>query len=310
MSESLIVAPADASKRLDVYVSESVPGVTRSAAQRLIAEGLVTVDGQSERNSYRLRAGQLVAVTLPEVKATEIVAEAMPLAVVYEDSHIIVIDKPAGMVVHPAVGHRRGTLVNALLYHVQDLAGISGEERPGIVHRLDKNTSGLLVVAKHTESLLRLQQQLSSRKMGREYVALTHGCPKVNQGTVNAPIGRHASRRKEMAVVPHGRAAVTHYQVLDCLGGYALLACKLETGRTHQIRVHLAYIGHPVVGDEVYGPRKSTLQLTRHMLHAAKLTLTHPMTGERMEFSSELPAEFRSLLDKLQRIAGGISSKR
>jgi 23S rRNA pseudouridine1911/1915/1917 synthase len=310
MSASHVVTPADASKRLDVYVSEFVPGLTRSAAQRLIAKGLVTVDGQSERNSYRLRAGQRVAVTLPEVKATELVAEAVPLTVVYEDCDIIVIDKPAGMVVHPAVGHRRGTLVNALLHHVQDLAGISGEERPGIVHRLDKNTSGLLVVAKHTESLLRLQQQLASRRMGREYVALTHGCPKVWQGTVNAPIGRHPARRKEMAVVPQGRAAVTHYQVLDCLGGYALLACRLETGRTHQIRVHLAYLGHPIVGDEVYGPRKSPLQLTRHMLHAAKLTLTHPLTGERMEFGSELPAEFRSLLDKLQRMAGGISSER
>lgn len=307
---TLVVSPAHASRRLDVYVSEVVPGVTRSAAQRLIALGLVTVDGRCEQNSYRLRAGQQVSVTLPPVKASEIVAEAVPLAVVHEDSDIIVIDKPAGMVVHPAVGHRSGTLVNALLHHVQDLAGVSGEERPGIVHRLDKNTSGLLVVAKHTESLLCLQQQLSSRKMGREYVALTHGCPKVTQGTVKAPIGRHPTRRKEMAVVPGGRAAATHYQVLDCLGAYALLACKLETGRTHQIRVHLAYLGYPIVGDEVYGPRKPPLQLNRHMLHAAKLTLTHPVTGERMEFSSELPAEFRSLLDKLQRIAGGINSQR
>ncbi len=304
MNAAPVVSPADAAKRLDVYVSERFPSVTRSAAQRLIAAGLVTVDGRVLHNSYRLRAGQSVAVSLPEVKATEIVAEELPLVVVYEDSDIVVVDKPAGMVVHPAVGHRRGTLVNALLHHVRDLAGINGEERPGIVHRLDKNTSGLLVVAKHTESLLRLQQQLSSRKMGREYVALVYGCPKDARGTVNAPIGRHPTRRKEMAVVPQGRVAITHYQVKDCLGAYALITCRLETGRTHQIRVHLAYLGYPIVGDEVYGPRKAPWKLTRHMLHAAGLTLTHPMTGERMDFSSELPEDFKAMQGKLQRIAG------
>lgn len=304
MNAAPVVSPADAAKRLDVYVSERFPSVTRSAAQRLIAAGLVTVDGRVLHNSYRLRAGQSVAVSLPEVKATEIVAEELPLVVVYEDSDIVVVDKPAGMVVHPAVGHRRGTLVNALLHHVRDLAGINGEERPGIVHRLDKNTSGLLVVAKHTESLLRLQQQLSSRKMGREYVALVYGCPKDARGTVNAPIGRHPTRRKEMAVVPQGRVAITHYQVKDCLGAYALITCRLETGRTHQIRVHLAYLGYPIVGDEVYGPRKAPWKLTRHMLHAARLTLTHPMTGERMDFSSELPEDFKAMQGKLQRIAG------
>lgn len=304
MNAAPVVSPADAAKRLDVYVSERFPSVTRSAAQRLIAAGLVTVDGRVLHNSYRLRAGQSVAVSLPEVKATEIVAEELPLVVVYEDSDIVVVDKPAGMVVHPAVGHRRGTLVNALLHHVRDLAGINGEERPGIVHRLDKNTSGLLVVAKHTESLLRLQQQLSSRKMGREYVALVYGCPKDASGTVNAPIGRHPTRRKEMAVVPQGRVAITHYQVKDCLGAYALITCRLETGRTHQIRVHLAYLGYPIVGDEVYGPRKAPWKLTRHMLHAARLTLTHPMTGERMDFSSELPEDFKAMQGKLQRIAG------
>jgi len=304
MITSAIITSTDADKRLDVYVSEALAGLTRSRAQRLIEAGAVTVDGRSERNSYRLREGQSVSISLPEVRAAEIVAEALPLAVVYEDSAIVVVNKPAGMVVHPAAGHRRGTLVNALMYHVADLAGVNGEERPGIVHRLDKNTSGLLVVAKHTESLLRLQQQLSSRKMGREYVALIHGCPKQAAGTVNAPIGRHPVRRKEMAVVPHGRAAITHYQVTDCIGGYAVVACKLETGRTHQIRVHLAYIGHPVVGDEVYGPRKTPWKLTRHMLHAARLTLTHPITCERMDFVSELPEDFKAMHNKLQRIAG------
>lgn len=303
---STVVSPTDADKRLDVYVSAVVPGLTRSAAQRLIASGLVTVDGRSERNSYRLRAGQYVTVSLPEteVRATAIVAEALPLAIVYEDSDIVVVDKPAGMVVHPAVGHRQGTLVNALLHHVQDLAGINGEERPGIVHRLDKNTSGLLVVAKHTVSLLRLQHQLSSRQMGREYVAIVHGCPKQTSGTVNAPIGRHPARRKEMAVVPHGRAAITHYQVRECLGAYAVVTCKLETGRTHQIRVHLAYLGYPIVGDEVYGPRKTPWELTRHMLHAARLRLIHPITGESMDFASELPPEFKAMQIKLKNIAG------
>lgn len=303
MNVNVCVSQGDAGKRLDVYLSEVLLATTRSVAQRLIEQGLVTVDGRILRNSYRVRTGQYIAVVRPTLVATGTSPEAIPLTLVYEDSDIVVVDKPAGMVVHPAAGHRSGTLVNALLHHVQDLAGVGGEERPGIVHRLDKNTSGLLVVAKHAVSLNRLQQQLSSRTMGREYIALVHGCPKSVRGTINAPIGRHPNRRKEMAVVAGGRAATTHFEVQECLDVYAALACKLETGRTHQIRVHLAYLGYPVVGDDVYGPRKSPWKLGRHMLHAEKLTLVHPMTGERMDFYSELPPEFVEFYNKLRKSA-------
>lgn len=291
----------EAGLRLDVCISAVFPELTRSAAQRLIAEGAVLVDGKHQKSNYRLKAGQQIEVRVPDPVPTDNLAEDIPLNVVYEDSDIIVIDKSAGMVVHPAAGNRSGTLVNALLYHVDDLAGVGGEERPGIVHRLDKDTSGLLVVAKNDKSLLFLQHQLATRTMGREYLAIVHGRFKQEAGTISAPIGRHPTRRKEMAVVSDGRPAITHYQVLEDYHLYTLLSCKLDTGRTHQIRVHMSHIGHPVVGDTVYGPRKAPFDLSRQMLHARKLTLLHPTTKETMEFLSEVPFAIAELIQRLRK---------
>ena len=296
-----VVTPEEAGKRLDVALALAFPELTRSAIQRLIEEGNVTVEGRKERSNYKVKTSQTLVLTLPAAVPSVAQPEDIPLRIMYEDSDLIVIDKSQGMVVHPAVGNYSGTLVNALLYHVDDLSGIGGEQRPGIVHRLDKDTTGLLVVAKNDKSHVTLQQQLSTRTMKREYVAILHGTVKSDKGTVEAPIARHPQRRKEMAIVKGGRLAITHYTVEERFVGYTVVGLQLETGRTHQIRVHMASIGHPVLGDPVYGPKKPPFALPGQMLHARKLGFIHPSSGEPMTFESNVPQLFIELLDKLRK---------
>lgn len=289
-------------ERLDVWLSrlESIP--SRAFAKRLIDEGKVWVNGRpAAKAGVKVREGDTVEVYLPPPEPSTAEPEAIPLDIVYEDEHILVINKPAGMVVHPAPGHTKGTLVNALLYHVPDLAGVGGVKRPGIVHRLDKETSGLLVVAKSGESLVALARQMKERRIMRRYLALVHGVVAVDAGTVDAPIGRHPVKRQQMAVVPDGRPAVTHFRVLERMRNATYLSLRLETGRTHQIRVHMAFIGHPVIGDDKYGRADPHLIEYGHALHAAELAFEHPITGRPMEFRAPLPAAFEACLEKLRR---------
>ena len=301
MSEhSYLVSPNDAGLRLDVAVSRFFPDITRSQAARLIEAQHVTVDDEPQKSNYRVRPGQRLAVVIPAPVPCEALPEDIPLTVVYEDSDVVVINKAAGLVVHPAAGNWRGTLVNALLHHVDGLSGIGGEVRPGIVHRLDKDTSGLLVVAKNDYSHAHLVGQLASRTMGREYLALLHGRLRQEQGTVDLPIGRPPLRRKEMAVRAEGRTARTHYEVIELFDKYTLVRCKLDTGRTHQIRVHMAHIGHAIVGDPVYGPKRSAFGLSGQLLHAEKLVLAHPRTDLKMTFVCELPRLFADTLARLR----------
>ena len=309
----LIAQEGDVGRRLDAFVAERAE-ISRSAAVRLIEDGLVTVNGRPEQKKYQVSVGDAVSVTLPEAEEYEVEAEDIPLDVIYEDSDIIVINKPSGMVVHPAAGNYSGTLVNALLYRCRDtLSGIGGVMRPGIVHRIDKDTSGLLVVAKNDAAHRALSEELSYHGIVREYHALVKGGFKLDCGTVDLPIGRHPQDRKKMAVLPsggHSREAVTHYTVLERYGSVSYLSLKLETGRTHQIRVHMSHIGHPLLGDPVYGggltpfEKRHAPLLDGQMLHAKRLELTHPRTGERMEFSSELPDNFVKLLDILRKENG------
>ena len=300
----------DSGLRLDAVVAQAAD-ITRSAAARLIEEGCVLVAGERRAKKYAVRCGDPIEVNLPECKECEALPEDIPLDVVYEDGDIIVINKPSGMVVHPAPGNYTGTLVNALLYHCGDsLSGIGGVARPGIVHRIDKDTSGLLVVAKNNESHAALSGDLKVHAIVREYQALVIGGFTQDEGTVDLPIGRHPTDRKRMAVIRDGsagaREAVTHYRVLERFGGITHLSLQLETGRTHQIRVHMSYTGHPLLGDPVYGKAKSPFEQKHpslfdgQMLHARRLTLTHPRTGERMTFECPLPKNFERALELLR----------
>ena len=308
MSERVIVSPEEAGTRADVFLTAHFD-VTRTAAARLLDEGAALVNGKVAAKNYKLRVSDLVTLEMPPVKETETKAENLPLSIVYEDDDIAVIDKPKGMVVHPAAGNEDGTLVNALLYHMGDrLSGIGGEKRPGIVHRIDKDTSGLLVIAKNDFAHTILSEGLKTHSIDREYMAVAIGNFKDDGGTVNKPIGRNPRDRKKMAVVADGREAVTHYRVAERFHGYTLLALKLETGRTHQIRLHMASIGHPLLGDTVYGGGGTKFEkqqgslLVGQTLHAYRLTLTHPRTGEVMTFASPLPAYFETVLEKLRKI--------
>ena len=299
---------ADIGKRLDAYLAE-VADISRSAAAKLIEAGSVTVKDRKIEKKYQLKAGDEIELILPEAEEYEAVPENIPLDVVYEDSDIIVINKPSGMVVHPAPGNYTGTLVNALLYHCKDsLSGIGGVMRPGIVHRIDKDTSGLLVVAKNDAAHRALSEELGYHGIEREYHALVRGGFKEEAGTVDLPIGRHPVDRKKMAVIKNGdraREAVTHYEVLASYGQISYLRLKLETGRTHQIRVHMSHLGHALIGDEVYSGTKIPFEkqhaplLDGQILHAKRLSLTHPRTGERMTFECELPDNFKKLLEIL-----------
>ena len=289
--------------RADAVLSTMVEGLTRSAAQKWMEEGRVLLDGKPVKKNTPLKPGDTLLVSPPQPQDIDLVPQDIPLDIVYEDDDVVVVNKPVGMVVHPAPGHPDGTLVNALLYHCKEsLSGINGERRPGIVHRIDRDTSGLLIVAKNDKAHLALAAQLQDHSLFRLYHAVVVGGFKEDSGTVNAPLARHPVDRKRMAVcrTGEGREAVTHWQVVDSQGGYSHITCRLETGRTHQIRVHMASIGHPLVGDVVYGSKKPFPGLAGQCLHAACLTFTHPTTGERMTVEAPLPDWFTNTLRRLQ----------
>jgi 23S rRNA pseudouridine1911/1915/1917 synthase len=290
-------------ERADQFLARSVEGLTRSAAQRLLEEGRLTKEGKPLRKNDKLTQGDLLSLELPEPEPVDAQPEDIPLDVIYEDSDVIVVNKPVGMVVHPAPGHANGTLVNALLYHCGDsLSGIGGEIRPGIVHRIDRDTSGLIIVAKNDAAHLSLAEQLQDHSLYREYETIVIGNLKEESGTIDAPIGRHTRDRKKMAIDrQNGRRAVTHWSVLARYPGYTHLQCRLETGRTHQIRVHLASVGHPVLGDLVYGSKKPYSGLVGQCLHARRLSFCHPRTGQQMTVSCPLPDYFLAVLKKIDR---------
>ena len=293
----------ESGRRLDQFLAEKAEGLTRSAAQRLLEMGAVTRDGLPVRKNSRTEAGADYQVELPEPEPVDAVAQNIPLDVVYEDEDVIVVNKPVGMVVHPAPGHPDGTLVNALLYHCgKSLSGINGELRPGIVHRIDRDTSGLIIAAKNDAAHLALAAQLEDHSLARVYEAVAVGNLREEEGTVDAPIGRHPVDRKRMAVdVKNGRRAVTHWRVLGRYPGFTHVECRLETGRTHQIRVHMASIGHPLLGDTVYGARKPWPGLAGQCLHARRLRFVHPRTGQPVELECPLPAWFEDVLRRLER---------
>lgn len=290
-------------ERADALLARLVPGLTRSAAQRLLERGSVTLDGRPVRKQDRPAPGQALEVLLPDPEPVALIPQNIPLDVVYEDGDLIVVNKPVGLVVHPAPGHPDGTLVNALLYHCgASLSGINGELRPGIVHRIDRDTSGLIVAAKHDRAHLALAAQLQDHSLARTYEAVAVGTLKEDSGTVNAPVGRHPVDRKKMAVdYKNGREAVTHWSVLARYPGYTHVECRLETGRTHQIRVHLASIGHPLLGDTVYGGKKPVPGLAGQCLHARRLRFVHPSTGKTVELECPLPDWFQAVLRKIDR---------
>ena len=302
MTTVLTASNEDAGMRLDAFLAARLPELSRSRAASLVQEGRVTVNGRPASKSCRLTGGETLSVDLPEQPAdTSLTAQAIPLDVVYEDDDVIVVNKPAGLVVHPAPGHPDGTLVNALLHHCGDsLSGIGGEKRPGIVHRIDRDTSGLLIVAKNDFAHQSLSAQLADRSLSRVYEAVVHGGFRADSGTVNAPIGRHPVDRKRMAVTEkNSRHAVTHWEVIERYAGFTHIRCRLETGRTHQIRVHMAHIGHPLLGDMVYGAGKPEKGLEGQCLHARTLKFIHPRTGEHMELTSPLPEYFTAVLARL-----------
>ena len=303
MSEHIEITAEESGERIDALLSRLVPELTRSAAQRLLEEGLVTLGGVPVKKNRRTEPGEVYAALLPEPELPEPEPQDIPLDIVYEDADVVVVNKPRGMVVHPAPGHPDGTLVNALLWHCgESLSGVGGERRPGIVHRIDKDTSGLIIAAKNDYAHLALSAQLADRSLSRVYEAVARGEFREEAGTVDAPIGRHPTERKRMAVTERGsRPAVTHWEVIARYRGWTHIRCRLETGRTHQIRVHMAYIGHPLLGDMVYGAKKPERGLEGQCLHARELKFLHPRTGEAIHLSTELPEYFQQVLASLPR---------
>jgi 23S rRNA pseudouridine1911/1915/1917 synthase len=300
MEEIIRLSANEVDRRLDRYVAQTVPPLSRSRVQQLIAEGLITVNGARVKASYRLQQGDEIMVRIPPVEKIELVPQRIPLKVIYEDEDLVVVDKPAGMVVHPAHGHHDGTLVNALLARYPELP-VDEHNRPGIVHRLDKDTSGLIIAAKSEDARRNLQRQFKEGVVEKSYLALVEGKVEPERGVIDAPIGRDARRRKRMAVVRKGgRESVTEYRAIEYLGDYTLLEVTPRTGRTHQVRVHLAFIGHPLVGDKVYGYRKQRLGLRRHFLHAQRLGFHLPSSGEYVALTSELPHDLSEVLDRLR----------
>ena len=301
--QRLTVSPGDAGVRIDKYLAEQLPDITRSYLQKLLKDGSVQMNGKPVKASTKTAAGALIVLTIPEPEEPEILPEDIPLDILYEDSDVILINKPKDMVVHPAAGHYTGTLVNALMYHCKgDLSGINGVLRPGIVHRIDKDTTGVLIVCKNDRAHNALAEQLKEHSITRKYRAIVCGNLKEDEGTVDAPLGRHPQDRKRMAIVRSGgKRAVTHYRVLERFGNYTYIECRLETGRTHQIRVHMASLGHPLLGDEIYGRAKSPFKLEGQTLHAMVLGFIHPTTGEYLEFEAPLPEYFEKLLEKLRK---------
>ena len=292
-------------ERLDAFLARSVPDLSRSAAQKLLEDGCVTRNGKTAKKNDRPNPGDEICVTIPEPQEVDIVAKDIPLEIVYEDGDVIVINKPKGLVVHPAAGHQDDTLVNGLLFaKAGELSGINGELRPGIVHRIDKDTSGLLAVAKNDLAHTVLASQLKDHSMARTYEAIVCGSFKEDEGTVDAPIGRHPTDRKKMCVTQrNSKSAVTHWEVVTRYRGYTHIRCKLETGRTHQIRVHMAHIGHPILGDTVYGHKKPELGQDSQCLHAGTLCFAHPRDGHLVIVHAELPEYFRAVLDKLSKLS-------
>lgn len=299
-TEMFIASELDINKRLDLFLSEKFEHMSRSYVQGLIENESVKVNNKVKKSNYKLKFGDEISIEVPTPVELQVEGENIPIDTIYEDSDVIVVNKPQDMVVHPAPGNYTGTLVNALLYHCKDLSGINGVIRPGIVHRIDKDTTGILVVAKNDNAHNKLAEQLKNHSMTRTYYALVEGNVKQDEGIVNAPIGRHPVDRIKMAVVKDGREAVTHYRVIERFGDYTLVKCNLETGRTHQIRAHMAHIGHPLVGDNVYGYKKQKFNLKGQVLHAKELGFIHPTSGEYIHFDSELPKYFIELLEKLR----------
>jgi 23S rRNA pseudouridine1911/1915/1917 synthase len=288
-------------ERLDVFLARQEPELSRAHIQKIIAAGDVLVDGKVRKANFKLKAGASVSFTMPEAAPIEVKPEDIPLDILYEDGDIIVVNKARGMVVHPAAGVSSGTLVNALLYHCHDLSGINGEIRPGIVHRLDKDTSGVMVAAKNDMAHLNLAEQISTKSAHRSYLAVVHGNIKEEAGIIKGDIGRHPTDRKRMAIVQdNGKPAVTHFKVFERFGDYTLVECRLETGRTHQIRVHMTSIGHPLVNDPKYGSRKTPFGIKGQALHSRQLTLKHPATGEEMTFEAPLPEDMKKILAALR----------
>ena len=300
--EELYFTAGSAGVRIDKFLAEAIPDLSRSHIQKLIAADLVTVGDKAVKANYKTAVNDEIKVQIPEPEIPDIQPENIPLDILFEDSDILIVNKPKGMVVHPAPGHYSGTLVNAVMYHCRDnLSGINGIARPGIVHRIDMDTTGSLLICKNDAAHQSLAEQLKEHRITRKYHAIVHGNLKEDDGTVNAPIGRHPTDRKKMSTrAPHGRSAVTHYKVLERFGDYTYIECELETGRTHQIRVHMASIGHPIVGDAVYGPAKCPFKLQGQTLHAKVLGIIHPVTEEYMEFDAPLPEYFLQLLNKLR----------
>jgi len=301
-AEKIIVIAEESGERIDALLARKIEGLSRSAAQRLIESENVTIQGAPVKKNRRSAAGETVEVVLTEASEPALEAQEIPLDVVYEDEDVIVVNKPRGMVVHPAPGHGDGTLVNALMHHCgESLSGIGGERRPGIVHRIDKDTSGLIIAAKNDRAHIALSRQLADHSLSRVYEAVVVGRVRDDSGTIDAPIGRHPTDRKKMAVTDkNSRRAVTHYEVVARYNGYTHVRCSLETGRTHQIRVHMAHIGHPVLGDPVYGrAKKPEKGLSGQCLHARELRFKHPRTGEEIRLTSDLPAYFTGILSKL-----------
>lgn len=304
-SDEWDVSDQEAGERVDKYVAERLgEDVSRSQVQQWVKDGFVKVNGREVKSNYKVAAGDSVQLVYPELTELEVLGEPIPLDVVYEDQDVIVVNKPRGMVVHPAPGHASGTLVNALLHHCKDLSGINGVIRPGIVHRIDKDTSGLIVAAKNDKAHASLAAQLKDHTVTRKYVAVVHGVLTHEQGTVDAPIGRDLRDRKMFTVTErNSKHAITHFVVLERFGDYTLLELKLETGRTHQIRVHMKFIGHPLVGDPVYGPGKNKRKyIEGQALHAAVLGFSHPADGRYMEFSREWPEDMENLVETLRRL--------
>lgn len=309
MTEVLIDVPQDfEGERIDKFLSVLVDNSSRTAIQKLIENGKVLVNGQVVNKKYKVNADDEIVMLPSELKPLDAQPENIPLDIVYEDEHLLVVNKPRGMVVHPAPGNYSGTLVNALLYHCKDsLSGINGILRPGIVHRIDKDTSGLLIVAKNDKAHIGLAEQIKEHSFTREYNAVIVGHLKENKGTIDAPIGRNPKDRKKMCVTTsNSKNAVTHYSVIEDFDGYSHVSLKLETGRTHQIRVHMAYLGHPVAGDPVYGSDKKSAFLNGQCLHAIKIGFIHPISGEYLEFTSDLPDYFKSFTNKLKTTSGGV----
>lgn len=300
--EIISISPENAGKRLDVCLKDLFPDHSRSFFSNLIEQGLVTVNGDIRKDSYKVSEGDQLSVRFPEPKKVETVAQDIPLNILYEDDDVLIVNKPKGMVVHPAPGHEDNTLVNAIMYHCGDsLSGINGEKRPGIVHRIDRDTTGSLIVCKNDKAHNAIAAQIKEHTVNRIYEGIVIGNIKDDDGTIDAPIARSKADRKKMVIDPAGRRAVTHYHVLERFGSYTCCEFKLETGRTHQIRVHMASIGHPILGDPVYGPKKCPFKLEGQTLHAKTIGFIHPSTGQYVEFSAPLPEYFENLLAKLRK---------